>query len=96
MVSNKSRGIIMMLALAGLIITLIVWPYNEDTLICITEDDGSTYEWQMDTLYHPTDSSIFMVELHYYNKITYKIDTVEVIEEDGVRWYTLDTIVYGR
>ena len=29
---------------------------------------------------------------HYHNGEKYWLDTVEVIEEDGVRWYTLDTI----
>ena len=50
----------------------------------------------MDTLYHPSHPYKFMVTLHYYDEIEYHIDTVEVIEEDGIRWYTLDTIVYGR
>ena len=31
-----------------------------------------------------------------HEDITFQIDTVEVIDEDGVRWYTLDTIVYGK
>jgi len=50
--------------------------------------------WQMDTLWHPTEPNRFNVALSYYQEIEYIIDTVEVIEEDGVRWYTLDTLVY--
>ena len=91
MMSNKSRGIILMLALAGLIITIVMWQYtNNETTICC----ANTHGWQMDTLYHPTNPNIFRVSLHYYDEIEYYIDTVEVIEEDGIRWYTLDTIQY--
>ena len=63
--------------------------YDKDST-CIKHTDG----WVMDTLYHPSDPNRFNVSLHYYQEIQYKIDTVEVIEEDGVRWYTLDTIQY--
>ena len=91
--SNKSRGIIIMLALCGLLITIVTWHYTDDeTTICC----NNTYGWQMDTLYHPTNPNRFNVSLHYYQEIEYIIDTVEVIEEDGIRWYSLDTICYVR
>ncbi len=38
----------------------------------------------------PLDS---LLDLRYQKKDTIIIDTVEVIEEDGIRWYTLDTIL---
>ena len=87
--SNKSIGILVMLVLSVIIIiygTRI--NFNQNHTHCQT--DG----WEMDTLYHPTNPNRFNVSLHYYQEIEYIIDTVEVIEEDGVRWYTLDTIRY--
>jgi len=63
---------------------------------CISNkyDKCQTDGWEMDTLYHPSHPNSFIVSLHYYQEIEYKIDTIDVIEEDGIRWYTLDTIQY--
>ena len=89
--TNKSIGISVMLVLS---IVLIIWgTYNHNKY---NHTHCQTDGWQMDTLYHPSHPYKFMVTLHYYDEIEYHIDTVEVIEEDGIRWYTLDTIVYGR
>ena len=92
----KSIGIGIMLILSVVIVTLgyysTIVPSNETYIHQFEISDG----WQMDTLWHPTNPNRFNVALYYYQEIEYIIDTAEVIQEDGVRWYTLDTLVYGR
>ena len=90
--SNKSRAIALMLSLSCIIIVVATYmpKQNEAYIHQFEISDG----WQMDTLFHPTDPNRFNVALYYYQEIEYIIDTVEVIEEDGIRWYTLDTLVY--
>ena len=89
-ISSKSYGIGSMIILSLL---LCIYTRNQDPncnhepKVCEYQQEG----WVMDTLYHSEDSSRMLVQLHYYQVIEYHIDTVEVIEEDGVRWYTIDT-----
>ena len=93
-IAAKSIGIGLMIILSLAIVTVgfysTICPTNEAYIHQFEISDG----WQMDTLFHPTDPNRFNVALSYYQEIEYIIDTVEVIQEDGIRWYTLDTLVY--
>ena len=96
--NEKGLGIFVMILLS---ISIIITVYLTSDKMSVLPDNiydhnlCEEYGWQMDTIYN-VDSSRFIVTLHYYQEIEYKIDTIEVIQEDGIRWYTLDTIIYDR
>jgi len=72
--TSKSRGILVMLTVSGLIICAVLFPSRDKKL-------------------PPHHNAKCIIEKpHYHDGEKYWLDTVEVIEEDGVRWYTLDTI----
>jgi len=64
--SNKSRGIGIILSIVGLLIVLSIWkPVLDDSYL----DDPchyNTYGWQMDTIVMDDSSK---VTLHYYDEI---------------------------
>ena len=73
-IAAKSIGIGVMLILSIAIVALgyysTIVPSNEAYIHQFEISDG----WQMDTLFHPTDSNRFNVALHYYQEIEYIID----------------------
>jgi hypothetical protein len=70
----KSIGITIMITLSLAIVALgyysTIVPSNEAYIHQFEITDG----WQMDTLFHPTDSNRFSIALHYYQEIEYIID----------------------